>query len=188
MWWDGKLPRWRRPQLQPKTEEDRKLLKKKIGSVLSKGYLNSGNVHSLVPFFYVPKGNDNVRVVYNGSTSRLNDTMWVPSVSATNANSMLRLKEPGTWNIGLDVGEHFLNFMIPREIRPYVVVDVTSVLDPHGKKGPMWQRWNRMMVGFRPSFYTATQRFAIAEEFIRGDSLDPSNLLYWDQVLLNLQE
>ena len=186
MWWDGKLPRWRRPQLPPKTEEDRKLLKKKIGSVLSKGYLDSDHVHSLVPFFSVPKGNDDVRVVYDGYKSGLNDKQLVPSFPLPNANSLLRLQEPGTWNVDLDVGEHFLNFMMPREILPYVCVDITAVLDPHGKKEPMRKRWNRMMMGFRPSPYAATQGSAIAEEFIRGDSLDPSNLLYWDQVLLNL--
>lgn len=76
--------------------------------------------------------------------------------------------------------------MMPREIQPYVGVDVTPVLAPHGKKGPMWKRWNQMMLGFRPSFYAASQGPAIAEEFIRGDSLDPSNLLYWDQVILSI--
>ena len=148
--------------------------------------MNSGNIHSSVFFFYVPKGNDDVRVVYDGSKSGLNDKMLAPSFPVPNANSLLRLQEPGIWNVDLDVGEHFLNFMMPREILPYVGVDITAVLDPHGKKEPMRKRWNRMMMGFRPSPYAATQGSAIAEEFIRGDSLDPSNLLYCNQVLLNL--
>ena len=76
--------------------------------------------------------------------------------------------------------------MMAREIRPYVGVDIIPVLAPHEKRGPMWRRWNRMMMGFKPSIHAATQGSAIAKEFIRGNSLDPSNLLYWDQILLHL--
>ena len=112
--------------------------------------------------------------------------MWTPSFPVPITNSLLRLQEPGTWNVDLYVGEHFLDFMIPREIIPYVGVDVTPVLAPHEKGGTLWRRWNRMMMGFKPSPYVATQGSTIADEFIRGNSLDPSNLLYWDQVLLNL--
>ena len=104
---------------------------------MSNGYLDSGHVRSLVPFFYVSKGNDDVRVVYDGSKSGLNDKMWAPSFPVPTANSMLRLQEPGTWNVDLDVGEHFLNFMMPHDIRLYVGIDVTPLFDPRGKKGPI---------------------------------------------------
>ena len=113
---------------------------------MAKGYLDNGDVHVLVPFFYVPKGDQDVRFVYDRSKSGLNNKMWAPSFPVPNVNSLLRLQEPGTWNVDLDVGEHFFNFTMPHEIRPYVDVDVTPVLASHEKRGPMWKRWNRMMI------------------------------------------
>jgi hypothetical protein len=36
------------------------------------------DVESLIPFCHVEKGSDDIRMVYDGSASELNDLLWVP--------------------------------------------------------------------------------------------------------------
>ena len=42
------------------------------------------------------------------------------------------------------------------------------------------------MMCFATSQYSATQGFAIAKEFVRGDALHPTNILFWDLLKINL--
>jgi hypothetical protein len=53
-------------------------IKEKLGKVRKKGYIAPGFVKSLTAFFGVPKSNDDIRLVYNGSVSGLNLTIWGP--------------------------------------------------------------------------------------------------------------
>ena len=52
-------------------------------------------------------------MVYNGAKSGLNIIMWVPNFPVPNAEQLIGMQEPGTWNVDLDVSDHFLNFMMP---------------------------------------------------------------------------
>jgi hypothetical protein len=42
------------------------------------GYIGPGFVEPLIAFFGVPKGKDDIQLVYDGSVSGLNITIWVP--------------------------------------------------------------------------------------------------------------
>ena len=133
MWWSGSLPRWIRRQLPPKNNLEKKLLQKKIRLVLERNYVDSGQVSSLVPLFWVPKGADDVRVVYNGAKSGLNEVMWAPNFPVPNAEQLIRIQEPGTWNVDLDISDHFLNFMMPTELRSSVGIDLTPIFKEDSK-------------------------------------------------------
>ena len=94
--------------------------------ILNKNYLDMGHVSSFVPFFWVPKENKDVYVVYNGSKSGANDCMRVPIFLVLSVYSLFQLLT-GIWNIDLDIAGYFLNFMMPRNLRSSIGVDLTPI-------------------------------------------------------------
>ena len=54
-------------------------MKKKINKVRERGYVKKGLVKRLIRFFAVPKGMNDIRMVYDGTASGFNDSVWVPS-------------------------------------------------------------------------------------------------------------
>jgi hypothetical protein len=54
-------------------------------------------VKSLTTFFGVPKGEDDMRVVYDGFLPGLKASLWFPWFMLPNNNSHLRTVEPGTF-------------------------------------------------------------------------------------------
>jgi hypothetical protein len=73
IWFSGEKPKWRRPQRVEKSPEIHGKVVKKISKVRKRKYIAPGHVWSLTDFFCVPKGNDDIRMVYNGTSSGLND-------------------------------------------------------------------------------------------------------------------
>lgn len=100
------------------------------------------------------------------------------SFPVSNANSLLRILEPTTWNLDLDIAEYLLNYTMPRELRSSVSVELTPIFPKFNAQCKVWRRWNYLMMGFTTSSYAATQGSVIAEEVVRGDSLDPVNVLF----------
>ena len=45
----------------------------KVNSMQSRGYINVGGVKSITGFFDVPKGDDDIRMVYNATKCGLNE-------------------------------------------------------------------------------------------------------------------
>jgi hypothetical protein len=75
----GTPPRYRRAQRDSKDPGERKLVVEKLIKVRERRYIAPGYGVLLTTFFPVPKGEDDVRMVYDGSVSGLNDdAMWVP--------------------------------------------------------------------------------------------------------------
>jgi hypothetical protein len=60
-----KLPTSKAPQRGEPDVIIRERIKEKLSKVRSRGYLQEGTVLSLTSFFTVPKGEDDVRVVYS---------------------------------------------------------------------------------------------------------------------------
>jgi hypothetical protein len=60
-------------------DDDMKLkVIKKLLKARERRYIAPGLVKSLTAFFAVPKGEDDIRLVYDGSVSGLNLSIWVP--------------------------------------------------------------------------------------------------------------
>jgi hypothetical protein len=53
-------------------------MKAKLSKVRDRRYITPGFVKSLTTFFSVPKGEDDIRMVYDASVSGLNNAIWVP--------------------------------------------------------------------------------------------------------------
>jgi hypothetical protein len=137
-------------------------------------------VWSLTSFFSVPKGTPDVRIVYNGTKSGLNDYSWAPWFRLPTVEQHLRVVMPGTYLTDIDVGEQFLNFVIHWSICPYAGVNLTPYfpvlleLQAPGScsKHTVWVHWTRCGMGFQTLPYNTGLAMLYAEEYIRGDPQD----------------
>jgi len=151
------------------------------------GYLEQGYVHWDIRFFGVAKGTEDIRLVYDGTSSGINQAVWAPSFFLPSSVSLSRILQVNTYQLDMDIGEMFLNFPLHQNIKPYCGVNLTSFTDDlKTLSGQTRFRWNRTWMGFKPSPYLAVRHLAIAEELARGDKADKSNPFKYDQVILNL--
>ena len=183
----GELPRYVKPQKAPKKGLNLKLVKEKLSDVRSKGYIAKGEVKSITSFFDVPKGSNDIRLVYDATKSGLNDVCWAPWFSLQTCESHLRSVNPGTFMGDADLGEMFLNFPLDRELRMFAGVDFTKIFEDECEFGEtLWERWVRMLMGFRPSPYCTTREMRRIDLFLRGQASNPDNVFRWTKVILNL--
>ena len=88
------------------------LMHSKLKKVWEQRYNAPGFIKSLTWLFTVPKGKDNIWMVYNGSKSGLNDVLWAP---------WFPLLTVGTYMANLDIHEMFLNFILHELLGFFVV-------------------------------------------------------------------
>lgn len=82
-------------------------MKKKLDKVRVRRYITEGFVHSLTFFFSVPKGDNDIRMVYDGTKSGLNEAMWVPRFALPTIETHLRSIDEETFLADVDVGDCF---------------------------------------------------------------------------------
>jgi len=157
----------------------------KLSKVLDRRYLGSGTVKSLTSFFDVPKGKDDVRMVYDGTINGFNDSIEVPRFGLPTISSHLRSMMPSYFMVDGDVGECFLNFYLHHSLQPYVGVDLSKYVPLQHSKYH-WVRWHRAGMGLKSSPYQACQAMWIVEEVIKGDPSDEDNPFRWDEAVTNL--
>lgn len=177
---------YRVPQGDEKDPTMKAQLIEKLQKARDRRYIAPGQVESLTAFFGVKKSDTDIRPVYDGSVSGLNDSIWMPRFVLPTIQTHLRQVEAGTFMCDLDVGEMFLNFILCERIRPLAGVDLTHYVPSPSGTGPVWECWQRAAMGLTSSPYQACQGIGFAEELIRGDPLDPTNIFRWDRVRLNL--
>ena len=186
----GELPRCTDKQSVPKDARTKALVQSKVADVRAKGYIGKGEdkVVSVTSFFDVPKGTDDIRMVYNATSSGLNGAVWAPWFSLPTVDSHLQAVDPGTFMGDCDISEMFLNFMLDKAIRPYAGVDLTRLFPNEAKDGSkrLWENWTRMLMGYKPSPYITTREICRQQPFLVGDRRDPQNVFRWSKVILNL--
>ena len=198
------FPKFTKAQQAPKTPEDRIMVWRKLSKVRERLYIDVGLVLSLMHMFYVPKGDSDVRMVYNGTSSGINDCLFAPHFGLPTILYILRSLRPGYYQADMDVGEMFPNFILGEQLRPYSGVDVTHIKTraedlkhhlpepltemPEWEKGRTrrWERWTRNWMGLRDSPYRSIQMAIIAKERSYGDRKATANPFQWEQVVLNL--
>eukprot|EP00957_Ditylum_brightwellii_P040427 3059724-Ditylum_brightwellii.AAC.2 len=60
-------------------------------------------------------------MVYDGTDSGLNNAVWVPNFGLPITNTVLQFMDESTYMADLDIGEMFLNFMMPEELCEEVI-------------------------------------------------------------------
>ena len=126
------------------------------------------------------------RIVFDAGANGLNETVFVPSFSLPNVNSLLRLVNGKTLMSDRDLGEMFHQFQLHEGTMDFAAIDLQPLqLDPT-KYPHRWMCWCRNLMGFRSSPYNSVRMYLIAEEMIRGDRWDSSNPFHWESLKLNL--
>jgi len=178
----SRLPNYRTRQPPEPDPLVRTRVREKLDKFRGKRYVNCGTAMSLTPFFTVPKGDGDVRVVFDGTKSKLNDALWAPPFVLPTIVSLLRCVEPGTWMADIDIGEMFYNYSLDSRIQPYCGVDISPYFDGV----TTWEVWTRCVMGIRSSPHGCTLMEMIGDEMARGDPKDPRNPFAYDLVRLNL--
>jgi hypothetical protein len=112
IWYNGTAPKHFVPQKDEPDPARKENIRLKLLKVSARRYFEYGNVASLTQLFAVERGDEDIRMVYNGTYSGLNAHLWCPWFALATINTTLRALEPGTFMGDLDVGEMFLNFML----------------------------------------------------------------------------
>jgi hypothetical protein len=189
VWFREAPDQWRRPQGPGRTKAEHEQMKIKLNTVRTRRYVEPGEVVSLTSFFAVPKGTEDIRMVYDGTKSGLNNNIWVPRFPLPIIDTHLRAVDGSTFMSDMDIGEMFLNFILHESMQALCGVDLSSFfgeLDEAGTRVKLWERWTRAAMGLKSSPYQSVQAMLVAKEVIKGDRLDPNNAFRWDKVRLNL--
>jgi hypothetical protein len=173
---------YRKPQPKERDQDVVAAVRAKFDKFRSKGYVAKGTVKGLTTFFTVPKGEGDVRLVFDGTKSGLNDVIWAPSFTLPSINTLLASLEPGTWMADIDVAEQFYNFLLDPAIRPFCGVD----LSPYYPEVTSWEMWVRCVMGIKTSPEGCVRMDLLGDEINRGDHLSPLNPFHYDHLRLNL--
>jgi len=165
-------------------------VKKKLEKVVNRRYIIEAAItlKSLIKYFSVQKGDDDIRMVYDATANELNDAVWTPSFWLPTVDSMIRALDSNSFMMDCDIGEQFLNYPLHRDVWPYTGLDLGPILSEKdlGEGKARWYHWVRMLMGFKPSPYIAVKMTLIAEEVIRGDRHDEENPFQWTTIRTNL--
>ncbi|KAI2508968.1 hypothetical protein MHU86_5463 [Fragilaria crotonensis] len=199
--WQGAAPRFvgappTSKEAQP-AYEDMKVRAKvsaKLQKVVDRGYIeiveDAEKVKSFMFMFDVPKGDSDIRMVYDGSRSGFNESIWAPWFALPTVDTMTRTVLTGGWCGDRDFGEMFLNFMLHPEARVYCGVDLAqldlTVRGPAASKATLIGCWTRNAMGLRSSPYLSVQSVTRIKQAFLGNPSDRENPFHWETVGLNL--
>ena len=187
-WLPGKRPKNRKPQPPVKDTVVLEAMKAKVNKVKRRGYVKPGYVHSLIRYFAVPKGLSDIRMVYDGTASGFNDSVWIENFGLPTIETLIRGTSPDTWMVDLDIGDMFLNFMLHEEAQQYVGIDVTLLFPEEmtSEQKTLWLVWVRCAMGLKVSPNQAIRAILFAEEFFKGIPSESINPFQIGRVRLNL--
>ena len=164
-----------------------KRIAEKIDDVRAKKYVGEdGDWKATMNYFAVPKGEDDVQMVYDGTKSGLNDCLYAPWFPLPDAEVLVRTLDTGYWCVDNDYGEMFLNFWIHPELQEFSAMDFTPI---YGRKenGELWiEGWTRCAMGQSPSPFTTVQQTRRLKRLMLGDRRRRSNVFRWYRVVTNL--
>jgi hypothetical protein len=87
----------------------------KIIKVLKQGYVviptSINYIKSLIDYFEVPK-DDDIRLVYNGTSCGLNECLWAPNFWLPTPSLAARVLGYGYYMVDIDLGEMFFKFSV----------------------------------------------------------------------------
>ena len=184
---EGPSSRQRQPDIPPEMLDQ---VREKIKKVIKRRYMTrvttEWDIKSLIKFFAVPKGERDIRMVYDATASGLNAAVWAPTFWLPTINTLVRSLDSSSWMTDRDMGDMFLNFPLHEMARPFAGVDIKPILTGQEAKKYRWYQWVRNAMGFAPSPYNSIKMALIAEEVIRGDRMDVTNPFHWSEVRMNL--
>jgi hypothetical protein len=161
-------------------------MKEKLEKVRNRRYIGEAFARSLTAFFAVPKGLDDIQIVYDGTVSGLNECIWVPRFVLSTVKTHLRSVDEDTYMADVDVGDCFLNFILHKDLQELAGVDLTHYFEEGDEGRKVWEAWKQAAMGVKSSPYQAVSALTVADEIIKGDHKDAANVFEWVRVRLNL--
>jgi len=143
----------------------------------------------LVPYFYMPKGEHDIRVVFNGTSCGLNKCLFTLHFSLPTASTLLRCVDIGTYQADSDFQEMFYNFLLHPSSRLFTGVDITHIRTNEtweAERLRTWERFCRNYFGQTDSPWRSIQMSVKGKQLAYGDGTDPLNPYHWEKVHLNL--
>ena len=142
---------------QPKIADPglRACTKEKILKVLDRRYLcpTASPIKSLIKYFAVPKGEDDVKMVYDATANGLNKCVWSPSFWLPTIDTLVCSLDEDSWMTDQDMGDMFLNFQLHELVIPFTGVNLLLLYESPDEYGPRLAVWERNLMGFASSPY-----------------------------------
>jgi hypothetical protein len=85
--------------------------------------------------FHVDKGANDIRLVYDGTRSGLNESVHAPWFALPTIDNMTWWVIAGAWLADNDYGEMFLNFPLHPDLRKYCGIDLSQLFPELVKDG-----------------------------------------------------
>ena len=196
IYFESTVPLSKSPQKPFRDQSVKARVRAKIEKALHRRYMiNSGiTLRAFIKYFGVPKGEFDIRVVYDGTASGLNDAIWVPSFWLPTSDCVTRSLGPDSFMADRDVGDCFLNYQLHHSAVPYTGVDLNPIYEPGEKVVARTVHFDRNGMGMKPSPYNSCKMGLIAEEICKGDRHNSKiasdgkedNPFQWNSVRLNL--
>jgi hypothetical protein len=183
------VPRNFLSQKKEKDPEVRQSMGANLMKVFARHFFIYRMIFSLSSFFDVPKGDRDICLVYNGTSSIPNAHLWAPWFALPTICEFLRALELDTFMADSDIGEMFLNFMLEERCTKLTGVYLTHYVERgegalEGKIHLV--RWGRCLMGGTFYPYQTGKGMGHAKEIIMGDPNDEQNFYQWKEVRLNL--
>ena len=195
VWFESPGPTSKEPQ-PPISEPTRSRVREKIEKVVHRRYMvcDDMKLKSYIRYFGVPKGDDDIRLVYDGTASGLNDSLWVPSFWLPTIDSVTRALGSDSYMADRDIGDCFLNYQLDPAVVPYTGVDLNPLYKKGENEHARIGHWDRSGMGFKSSPYTSCLLGLVVEEVCKGDRNNTrlgidgkeENPFQWHSVRLNL--
>jgi hypothetical protein len=148
-WIKEVLPSHKHDVKRPKAEQFATYLPK-LQKILERGYVVPLNhIKSLTEYFDVEK-DDDIRLVYNGTSCGLNWSLWAPNFWLPTVKSAIHVLGFGYFSVDINLGEMFLNFPLPAILQEHSGVDLSHFREALEEilkvKFParFWVRWVRV--------------------------------------------
>jgi hypothetical protein len=195
-WVQSRLPRYLAAPRPPDPKKKIMILEK-LKNIIDRSYVvlpaSTQFIQSLMEFLDVDKGITDIRLVYNGTSCGLNETLWAPNFWLPTPAAAARVLGVGYYMVDIDLGEMFLNFPLRVLLQRFSRIDLRhyardlgETLSKEEANKKYLVHWVRCWMGLQPSPFMAVQFYYLAEEFAQGNPLDKKNPMGWDLVRLNL--
>jgi hypothetical protein len=116
------------------------MAREKLSKVVRRRHLVSLGikVKLYIKFFAVPKGEDDIRMVYDATANHLTNCVWVPSFWLPTMDSLVRALDKNSWMTDRDMQDMFLKYPLREDVSPYTGVDLSSLYQDGDESGPRW--------------------------------------------------
>ena len=98
--------------------------------MIDRGYVKIADLQFfelLMYMFHVPKGDTDIRMVYDGTKSRLNESLYAPWFALPTVDTMSRWVIAGSWLVDNDYGDMFLNFPLHPELQKFCGINLSQL-------------------------------------------------------------